>query len=178
MALMALLIYLESALLSGSESRRRRSRTFQAIPTLCLAIIAAAAKSLTFAQLLARLQRCVRPAGRSQRCVRPCPRVATCSRDSCLRHQLVYSPVRIDASDRLTVFSGCAATVVAAVESGSRAGPAGHGCPLASCRVPWMLEASRPAAPDGHASITTSRPHWTHGHGERSSGALRGSMAS
>jgi transposase InsO family protein len=49
-----------------------------------------------------------------------------------LRHQLGYWAVRIDASTRLTVYSGCAGDGGGPVEGRSRAGPAGHSRPLAS----------------------------------------------
>jgi hypothetical protein len=63
------------------------------------------------------------------------------------------------------------ATVVAPVEGGSAAGPAGHGRPLASRRISWMLEPSLATA-TGKAThrFTTSNPHSANGHGEPSLG--------
>jgi hypothetical protein len=89
-----------------------------------------------------------------------------------LRHQLgvlARSDRRFRPSDRL--LWGVLASVMAPVEGGSGAGPAGHGRPLVSRRISWVLEPSLATA-TGKATLrfTTASPHSANGHGEPSLG--------
>src|SRR2546428_849859 len=83
----------------------------------------------------------------------------------------MYSAVRIDASARLTVYSGCAC-------DGGGLAAARLSCWSNRPRSPVGIvkgsvdagDVAHGSGRDNHASITTSKPHWAHGHGKPSLG--------